>query len=122
MGCTSSSSCAVTGEVTFQDQPLDDALIRFQPVGSGHQGGGQAEIKAGIYQIDRLSPGEYRVWITAERKTGRKVRQPDVEVAGAKPLLDEETVQIIPMQYNVRTKLRVTLEPGDSQHDFELSE
>jgi len=120
VGCSSSSNSTITGKVTLNGEPLDDAVIRFQPIGSGHSGGGQAEIQAGKYQTDGLSPGEYRVWIMAERKTGRKVRDLEAE-AGQKPALVDQIVQIIPIQYNARTELKASVKAGENKCDFALT-
>lgn len=111
----------LSGAVSFGGHPLDEGLIRLRPIGSGHEGGGQAKIAAGKYEIRDLAPGEYRVWIMAERKTGRQVGQPDVE-AGKSRVVEEEIVQIIPVQYNVRSKLVTKLAAGENQQDFDLVE
>lgn len=116
MGCSDSSSCTVVGTVTFDGKSLDEGAIRFRPVGDGHSGGGQAAIKKGSYQVENLSPGDYKVWIMAERRTGRKVRNPDSNGESI-----EEIVQYIPMKYNIRTTLTSTLTPGENEEDYELT-
>ena len=119
MGC-SPPTCSVSGQVVFDGQPLDDGLIRFRPTDAGSDAAGQAKIQGGGYRIDGIPIGEYRVWIMAQRKTGRKTRSPDSKT-GEEPVVEDEVIQIIPVRYNVRSELSATLAEGENEHDFDLS-
>lgn len=103
---------AVSGEVTLDGQPLDDASITLVPIGSGPSAG--AEISAGSFAIERSvgpSPGKYRVEIRAYRGTGQQI--PDDDNPGQ---MTEATEQIIPGRYNRDTELEVEVTVDDENH------
>ena len=108
---------AVSGEVTLDGQPLDDASITLVPVGQGPSAG--AEISEGSFAIERSvgpSPGKYRVEIRAYRGTGEQI--PDDDAPGE---MTEQTEQIIPRRYNRDTELEVEVTvDGDNHFQFAL--
>lgn len=114
----------VTGSVTLDGQPLDQGLISFEPKlrGEGHVGSGTS-IKDGRYVIPAnkgIPAGEYLVRIhSAVMRNG-----PQASVGkGEMPGTGEGGIGIerIPPQYNVRTKLSVTVtESGPNEFNFEL--
>ena len=65
-----------------------------------------------------LFAGEYLVAVSATRATGRMI--PGEGLPGEPETVPEEE-QYIPEEYNSRSQLRVTLEPGENQHEFALS-
>lgn len=63
-GCLGDSAGTVTGNVTFNGQPLDKGQITFSP--SGPTGGtAGAEITAGKYKVQELAPASYQVSVEA---------------------------------------------------------
>ena len=108
---------AVSGEVTLDGRPLDDASITLVPIGPGPSAG--AEISAGNFTIERSvgpSPGKYRVEIRAYRGTGRQI--PDDDAPGQ---MIEATEPIIPGRYNRDTELEVEVTvDGENHFQFAL--
>ena len=103
---------AISGEVTLDGGPLDDASITLVPVGQGPSAG--AEISEGSFAIERSvgpSPGKYRVEIRAYRGTGQQI--PDSDNPGQ---MTEATEQIIPGRYNDDTELEVEVTAGGENH------
>jgi len=108
---------AISGEVTLDGGPLDDASITLVPVGPGPSAG--AEISEGRFAIERSagpSPGTYRVEIRAYRGTGQQI--PDDDNPGQ---MTEATEQIIPGRYNRDTELEVEVTvDGENHFQFAL--
>lgn len=116
-GCGSSES-TVTGKVTFDGKPVDNGAIRFRPISKDGGAGAVAKVDGGEYRVDGLRVGDYRVQITAERKTGQKIRQPDSE--SGEVATEDEVVQYLPLKYNAKTTLNAVLKHGDNVQDFAL--
>jgi len=121
-GCGRSDNRAeVFGTVTANGQPVASGSISFVPTAgtTGPSAGG--EITEGSYRIPPdVGPvhGQYRVRILAHRKTGRLVEAGFPYEPGTKV---DEIKQYIPPQYNRQSELTVEIEPGENQHDFELT-
>jgi hypothetical protein len=114
-GC--GSGAGVSGTVTYDNQPVDGGGIAFipagekQPAASGRITGGHYEIK----RSDKLPAGKYTVQITWLKSTGKKVKNetdPGTEA--------DELVQVIPLEYNVASKLSVDITSGSNTHNFDL--
>jgi hypothetical protein len=58
-------------------------------------------------------PGQYRVQIYWNKKTGRTL-------TGPKGATKEERKQAIPAKYNTNTELKVEVKPGSNTLDFDL--
>ena len=108
----------ITGEVTFDGQPVVDGYVTLSPLGSGPSAGGR--IQDGKFAIERDKgpmTGKYRVVLQAMRETGRMVpidpALPNDTVA--------ETVQYIPPCYNTRSQLTADLSPDNTHLVLELS-
>ncbi len=115
-GC-GSEGLSVKGRVTYDGKPVDRGLITFVPAAKGSLAV-DAEIVDGGYEVlsdSALLPGAYKVWIDAERPTGR--RYPADE--GSSEMV-EEVVNYIPEQYNTATTLEVDLQADRSDLDFSL--
>ena len=102
-GCGSDSNRqGLRGTVTFDDQPVQNGVIRFIPAsGTGGPSAG-GEIDNGEFAIEPAKGvlcGSFRVEITASRKTGRKVRD---RISGQ---TTEVFAQFLPPQYNVNSYL-----------------
>src|ERR1700730_1280876 len=66
VGC-GGSSASVTGEVTYNGEPVGNGFITFLPAdGKGPSAGG--EIENGHYAVDNISPGSKQVKIEAVKK------------------------------------------------------
>ena len=109
----------VYGSVTLDGQPLPKARIRFFALGEGI--GTDGEIVDGKYDIGvekGLAAGKYRVEISAEAPTGKKV--PDLD-AGPGDMKDE-VVESVPSKYNRDSTLQIDYDPaGDKPCDFALA-
>ena len=108
----------VHGKVTFDGQPLAAGKVRFFALTGGVSAEG--EVKDGRYDVpaDRgPTAGKYRVEVSSERKTGRRVPDRD---AGPGDLRDE-VVEAVPPRYNRDSTLQIDYDPtADKSHDFEL--
>jgi hypothetical protein len=63
-GCFSSSTGIITGNVTYNGQPLEKGLITFSPIGStGGTAGG--EIAAGKFRVEKVVPATYQASVAA---------------------------------------------------------
>lgn len=114
-GCGSGGKLAtVRGKVTLNGQPLQGALVEFQPTdpeGSPSSGLTDAEGRYELmYTFDKpgAAPGEHVVSI---RTGGTRVDDSGREV---------ECRECVPIQYNSQTELRRTVEPGLNTLDFDL--
>ena len=117
-GCSSANDgrLAVTGEVSFDGQPIGDGYITLSPLAKGPSAGGR--IVDGKFQIPTKGPteGEYRVIVQAMRRTGRMI---PVDPAVPEDKV-EESVQFLPPQFNTRTQFSATLSPDNTHLVFDL--
>jgi len=118
-GC-SPSVVEVTGEITLDGQPVADGMISFVPPSSEKPlKPAWSKINSGRYSISAesvLKPEiPYRVEILAYHKTGREI--PSAVPGGG---LMQETVQIIPTEFNKESTLPATFNAGDNVSDFRL--
>jgi hypothetical protein len=117
-GCSDGGACSVSGQVTFDGQPLPEGNIKFDPAGESQGAAGAAKIQDGRYEIpldSGMLAGKFLVSVTANKKTGRTVKQFDSTTATM-----DEIIQYIPDRYNVQSELQVDLTPGPNQKDFQL--
>jgi hypothetical protein len=108
---------AVSGTVTFDDQPLKAGMIQFQPAEPGASTAGGAAITDGRYSIAKsegLVPGKYQVTISSTPPGAPPPSgQPGDPVAPPK--------ETIPPKYNVKTTLSATVtKEGPNTFDFPL--
>jgi hypothetical protein len=114
-GCSANHTAVVTGTVRVDGEPLEKGSISFVPVdGQGVTAGG--EILDGKYIVAKASPGTMTV----------QIRYP--KVAGQKKLYDTPDSPIrnvfreaLPAKYNDRTELRLEVQPGNNEKDWDLS-
>lgn len=113
-GCGGATTGTVSGEVTLDDQPLKEGLIRFVPA-DGKTAGPDAPITDGKFSVSGVPVGEVKVEITSFKVTGtRKVYDtPD------SPTVDVGK-QIIPPRYNTQTELKMTVQGGSQEKKFTL--
>jgi hypothetical protein len=120
-GCESSGPrSSVEGRVNYAGEPVDEGGgIAFLPTEDGASAApvrATGEILNGRYRLDSRrgpTPGKYRVEITWQKRTGKKV-------PGEAGHPKDETEQVIPPQYNEESKLTVVVQPGRNTIDFDL--
>lgn len=118
-GCSGGHPCSVSGQVTFDGEPIAEGNIKFDPAGESLGTAGSAKIKDGRYEIPLeagMHAGNFLVSVAANKKTGRTVKQFDSTTATM-----EEIVQYIPDRYNLQSELQVDLASGVNQQDFQLT-
>jgi len=114
-GCGSDGDLArVKGKVTLDGQPLEDATVEFQPTAEGGApSSGKTDAK-GRYELmytfntPGAMPGEHVVSITTAGTC--------FDEAGN----EFEREERVPAEYNSKTTLKRTVEPGRNTIDFEL--
>jgi hypothetical protein len=115
VGCSSDEVAkgTVTGEVTLDGQPLKTGLIRFVPA-DGKTPTADATISDGKFTAV-VPLGEKKVEISAPKVVGKlkMYDTPDSPVV-------EQTAEMIPQQYNVRSTLTLTVQKGSQEKKFEL--
>lgn len=119
VGCGSGSGRdSMEGTVTFDGQPVEKAVISFEPLPGTKSPTAGAEVVDGKFVIPTDSgtfAGRFRVKITASRPTGRKIRHPIWNN------MVDETEQYLPSRYNTNSELEVNVERGAVNHfDFSL--
>lgn len=120
VGC-SAQTTEIGGKVLYDNQPVQDGSIRFEPVDkqSGSFGG---PIKEGNYLINvaatAIRPTKYLVRIDGMRKTGKQVPAGPPEPDGT---LVDEIESYIPATYNTASTLTRDLTAGlPAAVDFDL--
>jgi hypothetical protein len=108
---------AVSGEILFKGQPLDQGTIQFIPV-DGQDTTSGSLIAAGKYAVakkDGLKPGRYTVVISSGDP---KVHAPPDELPGAPfPVAKER----LPKEYNTQSKQVAEVKPGGpNKFDFHI--
>jgi len=117
-GCSSKPS--ISGKVNFDNTPVDEGSITFLPEGGQRAEGARAtaEIKDGKYEIPSEKgppPGKYRVEIFWKKKTGKQIQNP----TDPGTMIDESK-QVIPEKYNVKSELTAEVKSGANTFDFDL--
>jgi len=115
-GCSSDNHRAISGEVSYNGEPVDGGSIVFLPSG-GEGPKGAAEIVGGKYSIPAqqgLPPGTCRVEITWAKPTGKQIP------SGDPGMMMEERIEAIPAQYNSASTLSVEITAGENVHNFPL--
>lgn len=98
---------AVSGNILFDNKPMTDGVIYFQPANGGVPVPGK--IEHGRYSLQAL-PGEYRVVIQQDRDSGTKnvYGQPQMK-------------SMVAPRYNVESVLKATVNAeGANKHSFEV--
>ncbi|WP_425618206.1 hypothetical protein NA78x_001905 [Anatilimnocola sp. NA78] len=116
-GCGSSPLNSISGDVTFDGEPVDGGSIVFLPQSEGGSKG-SAEIVAGKYAIpveQGLPPATYRVEIVWHKPTGKQIP------SGDPGMLMEERKQVLPAKFNTQSTLTAVVTAEKKPHDFLLT-
>jgi hypothetical protein len=119
-GCNSGSRMQLTGEVTFEGQPLSQGTIVFTPVDATAGPSTGCDIVSGKYDVPGElggSPGVvYKVQITSLAKSGKFIPNP-FDPKGPPVEVD---ANFLPATYNTRSILTVKIVSGSNRIDFAL--
>jgi hypothetical protein len=126
LACLAAAGCgkgndgrsSVTGDVTFDGEPLESGVVTLIPGPGTKSPSAGAEIVNGKFTIPESGgpqPGSFRVEITASRKTGEQRDE-----GGMVGMIDV-TEQYIPERYNKASELTVDVDPGANKLEFELT-
>lgn len=119
VGCSSEGAglYEVSGEVTFQDRPLDNGSIQFHPHDPSQCNFGGAVISNGKYSVAKLrglKPGTYKITISAG---DAQAPEKPVDAPGeARPVAKER----IPADWNVNSTRTIEVTAGKNQFDFHI--
>ena len=120
-GCNNGTATgfAVSGNVTLDGTPLSNGLIMLMPTqaGTGLRTV-STNVSGGSFSIppsSRLQAGSYKVVITAEKKTGRKISAEE----GSSEMADEYA-QYLPARYNINSILSAEISDNTAPLDFAL--
>jgi hypothetical protein len=115
-GCGGGSGAAISGSVSLDGAPLDEATITFVPEDGGQRQAAWAPVVGGKYAIDSssgLGSGKFRVEIRAVRSSGDKANPNEPTLMTAK--------DIVPAKYNDKSELTVEIKPGKNSADFAVT-
>jgi hypothetical protein len=115
LGCGAGAGAQVSGTVTLDGSPLNDATITFVPTSGGQRQAAWATTKNGQYTIaakDGLGTGEFRVEIRALRPTGEKPNPNEPTMIPTK--------EAVPSKYNSHSELKAEIKPGQNVANFDL--
>lgn len=121
VGCSGSGTTglAVHGRVVLDDEPLPDGLITLMPQqNSLGLRTVEAKISDGKFLIppsSKLQAGSYKVMITAEKPSGKRIPAEE----GSRELADEYR-QYLPAKYNAQTTLRTEITGEMADLEFRL--
>lgn len=114
-GCGSDSDlAAVRGKVTLDGQPLEDAIVEFQPMSAdGSPSSGRTD-----------ADGQYELMHTFDTP-GAIPGEHVVTIRTAGTFFDDEGNEFereesVPARYNTDTELKRTIDSGSNTIDFEL--
>lgn len=134
VGCGGGDVATLSGQVTYDGQPLADGNILLVPQqGTPSQGGG-TKITGGAYEFAKdqeLAPGKYQVQVSATRdatpeeiaamSSDEESDEDDEESPeDAQPAEVTPKMQILPRKYNLESTLTVDLKAGENQKNFDL--
>ena len=118
---------ALSGAVAYQGAPVDDGSILFVPCDGTVGPSTAVKVVDGRYRADAnggVPPGTYRVEILAYRKNaggGQNVLLAPPPPGGSTSQ-NNAPQQYLPVKYNVRSQLKITVEAGSKSvtKDFAL--
>jgi hypothetical protein len=104
----------VKGTVSLNGKPLDTGVIHFYPQSDAGGPSASADIKDGLYQL-QTGIGPMKVVINSHQVIGKRklYDTPDSPVV-------EDTRDILPARYNMKSELKADLVAGDNEVNFDL--
>jgi hypothetical protein len=122
IGCGGSGpqQAAVTGAVTYDNEPVTKGTITFVPTGETKGTSAGADIKDGKYSItgDKGPTfGKYKVQILWSKKTGKQKELGSPSPPGT---MIDEVEEGIPAKYNSATTLEKDINSAKQTIDFKL--
>ena len=113
LGCSDGLK-AVSGKLVYDGKPVETAMIAFvADNGAGTTYAGTCT--NGQYSI-RVPEGEFQVRINASKS--EKLETPIDTGVGTR--ITEKTVKLVPDDYGMRSRLKVTIDAKTQTHDFIL--
>ena len=105
----------VRGTVTLDGKPLDSGVIHFFPQTDAGGPSASADVVAGRYQL-LTGVGPMKVVINSNKVVGKRKMYdtPDSPVV-------EETRDVLPERYNMKSELKAALTPGPNEVNFDLA-
>lgn len=114
IGCSQPAATAeVSGSVTIDGEPAETGAIGFFSVDGKSPTTGGA-IKAGRYTA-QVPFGEMKVEIRVPKVVGQQ-KLYDTPDSKMQPIMEE----VLPEKYNDQTELRIDVQPGTNEQDFNL--
>jgi len=125
---------AVTGTVTLDGEPLENAMVTFTPVGGGRSTVGTTDA-SGKYTLSFRGEsgallGEHKVSITSipetqsdfdsEASSDSDAYTRQATGGGAADYNSASTKEVIPEKYNTSTTLTASVQSGDNVFNFDL--
>ena len=108
----------VTGNVTYEGEPVQDGYISFLPSEDGKGEGGGGRIRGGKYRAE-VPPGSKRVQIQAGDQSGVRVKGSGEEVGKVTPQMTRPREDIIPPDAEGQNQV-VDIGGKTKKLDFEL--
>jgi len=114
-GCSTGPAVGtVTGEVTFDGQPVKDGHVTFTPVdGKGQTGG--APIVDGKFKAEQVPAIKMRVELHGNKVIGKRKAYDTPE----SPVFDE-VAELLPPKYNVNSELTLEVKRGTQDVKYDL--
>src|SRR5262245_39091276 len=114
-GCSKGPAVGtVTGEVTFDGQPVKDGHVTFTPVdGKGQTGG--AKIVDGKFKAEQVPALKMKVELHGNKVIGKRKAYDTPE----SPVFDE-VVELLPPKYNVNSELSFDGKRGMQEVKYDL--
>lgn len=116
-GCGGGSALGVQGSVTLDGEPVANGSIVFLPAAADGPKGAAA-VENGKYAIPPetgLKPGKYRVEVSWQKPTGKKIPSADPGMT------IDETREAVPAKFNTASTLTAEIDGGDKPLDFALT-
>jgi hypothetical protein len=105
----------VTGEVTFDGQPVKDGHVLFSPLdGNGQTGGGS--IRDGKLLAEKVPVGKMKVELHGIKLTGKKYKAYDTPESP----WQNEVAELLPSKYNFTSELTLEVKRGSQDVKYEL--
>src|SRR5438874_13485001 len=104
----------VTGEVTFDGQPVKDGYILLTPLdGNGQTGGGT--IRDGKLLAEKVPTGKMKVELHGNKVVGKRKAYDTPESPW-----EDDVAELLPPKYNFKSDLTLDVKPGTQNVKYDL--